>query len=125
MMDIQFPFAQDKRFYERLLTDLEVIADSNDDLAARLRRARLRFEFVGLDAHKQEALAAEWTGRIDPEAIERKTLSRYLVSLVARFRSGEVPLNDTGAVRYRDPRSDFTYVIARDGYILTVYRRGY
>jgi hypothetical protein len=59
MRDIQFPFAQDKRFYERLLTDLEAIADRRDHLISKIRWAHLRFELIGLDAAEQEALAAE------------------------------------------------------------------
>jgi hypothetical protein len=56
--DIQSHFAQDKRF-DQLLADLEAIADWKNELVARLRRAHLRFEFVGFDADEQEALAAE------------------------------------------------------------------
>jgi hypothetical protein len=43
----------------RLTRDLETIADWKADLASRLRRAELRFEFMGLDADEQEQLAAE------------------------------------------------------------------
>ena len=51
--------ARDKRFIEQLLADLAAIADWRDDLLCRIRRARLRFESIGLDAEEQEALAAE------------------------------------------------------------------
>lgn len=44
---------------DQLLVDLAVIADWRDDLLSRIRRAHLRFEFIGLDADEQEALAAE------------------------------------------------------------------
>ena len=59
MRDIQFHFAQDKRFNDQLLADLAVIADWRNDLLSRIQRAHLRFEFVGLDADEQEALATE------------------------------------------------------------------
>jgi len=42
-----------------IIEDLVVIADWRDDLASRVRRASLRFEFCGLDADEQEQLAAE------------------------------------------------------------------
>ena len=51
--------ARDKRFIEQLLADLAVIADWRNDLLSRIQRAHLRFEFIGLDADEQEALAAE------------------------------------------------------------------
>jgi hypothetical protein len=47
------------RWLAALLADLEVIADWRDELLCRIQRAHLRFEFVGLDADEQEALAAE------------------------------------------------------------------
>ena len=59
MRDVQSHFAQDKHFNDQLLADLAVIADWRDDLLSRIRRAHLRFEFIGLDADEQEALAAE------------------------------------------------------------------
>jgi hypothetical protein len=43
----------------RLTRDLEAIADWKADLASRLCRAELRFEYVGLGAEEQEALVAE------------------------------------------------------------------
>ena len=43
----------------RLTDDLAAIADWRDDFAARVRRAQLRFEFVGLDPAEQERLEAE------------------------------------------------------------------
>jgi hypothetical protein len=42
-----------------LTRDLEVITDWKSDLASRLRRAHLRFEFIGLDPDEQDALEAE------------------------------------------------------------------
>jgi hypothetical protein len=59
MRDIQSHLAQDQRVNEQLLADLEAIADWRDDLRSRIRRAHLRFEFIGLDAQEQEALAVE------------------------------------------------------------------
>jgi hypothetical protein len=38
---------------------LAAIADWRDNLLSRIRRAHLRFEFIGLDADEQDALAAE------------------------------------------------------------------
>jgi hypothetical protein len=59
MRDIQFQFAHYKRVADQQLADLVVIADWQDDLLSRIRRAQLRFEFIGLDADEQEALATE------------------------------------------------------------------
>jgi hypothetical protein len=41
------------------LDALETIANWSVDLSHRLRRARLKFELIGLDDAEQEALAAE------------------------------------------------------------------
>jgi hypothetical protein len=43
------------------LDALEAIADWRDDLFARIRRAQLRFELIGLDGEEIDALAAEAT----------------------------------------------------------------
>lgn len=59
MRDIQSDFAQGKCIDHHLVADLAVIADWRDDLLSRIRRADLRFEFIGLDADELEALAAE------------------------------------------------------------------
>jgi hypothetical protein len=44
---------------EQHIADLEAIADWRDELQAMIRRAHLRFEFVGLDADEQYALERE------------------------------------------------------------------
>ena len=44
---------------QRLTDDLQTIWDWRDDLTARLRRAHLCFEFVGLDPDEQDELEAE------------------------------------------------------------------
>jgi hypothetical protein len=44
---------------EQRIADLEAIADWRDELQSRIRRAHLRFEFVGLDAVEQDALERE------------------------------------------------------------------
>ena len=44
---------------QRHIADLEAIADWRDELQSRIRRAHLRFEFVGLDADEQDALERE------------------------------------------------------------------
>ena len=44
---------------EQRIEDLTAIADWRDDLQSRLHRAQLRFEYLGLDADEQDALAAE------------------------------------------------------------------
>ena len=59
MRDIQSHFTGDKRFSTQLFADLAVIAEWRDDLLSRIRRAHLRFEFIGLDADEQEVVAAE------------------------------------------------------------------
>jgi hypothetical protein len=41
------------------LDALETIANWSADLSDRIRRARLKFELIGLDETEQEALAAE------------------------------------------------------------------
>jgi hypothetical protein len=43
------------------LDQLEDIADWRDDLTARIRRARLRFELIGLDGKDIDALLQEAT----------------------------------------------------------------
>jgi hypothetical protein len=44
---------------EQRIADLEVIADWRDELQSKIRRAILRFEFVGLDNEEQQELQAE------------------------------------------------------------------
>ncbi len=44
---------------EQHIADLEAIADWRDELKSKIRRAHLRFEFVGLDADEQDALERE------------------------------------------------------------------
>lgn len=44
------------RDLEQHIADLDAIADWRDELQSRIRRAHLRFEFVGLDADEQDAL---------------------------------------------------------------------
>jgi putative heme iron utilization protein len=44
---------------EQRIADLKVIADWQDELQSKIRRAILRFEFTGLDAEEQERLEAE------------------------------------------------------------------
>jgi len=44
---------------QSIIEDLEVIADWRDNLQSRLHCAQLKFEYVGLDADEQNALAAE------------------------------------------------------------------
>ena len=43
----------------RFTTELETVCEWRDDLTARLRRAQLRFDLVGLDADERGALEAE------------------------------------------------------------------
>lgn len=43
----------------RLTDDLAVIADWKDELAARIDRAQMRLELVGLDHEEQDLLADE------------------------------------------------------------------
>lgn len=45
--------------FERCIEDLETIAGWRDELAARIRRAELCFEFVGLDPEEQDLLHSE------------------------------------------------------------------
>ncbi len=44
---------------EQRVADLEVIADWRDEIQSKIRRAILRFEFLGLDVEEQQALQAE------------------------------------------------------------------
>jgi hypothetical protein len=48
-----------KALVEHRIRDLETIADWRDELSAKIRRAELRFEFIGLDPEEQEQLDAE------------------------------------------------------------------
>jgi hypothetical protein len=43
----------------RRLEDLQAIADWGDELVSKVRRAHLRFEFIGLNPEEQDALEAE------------------------------------------------------------------
>jgi len=43
----------------RLLDDLAVIADWKTEIAAKIKRAQLRFDLIGLDPDEQDELADE------------------------------------------------------------------
>jgi hypothetical protein len=45
--------------FEQRIADLETIADWRDEMQSNIRRAMLRFEFVGLDVEEQLELQAE------------------------------------------------------------------
>jgi hypothetical protein len=44
---------------EALVDDLEAVADWKEEIAAKIRRAQLRFDLVGLDQGEVEGLTAE------------------------------------------------------------------
>ena len=48
-----------KALIEHHIRDLETIADWRDELSAKIKRAELRFEFLGLDPEEQDQLADE------------------------------------------------------------------
>ena len=49
----------DMAHLERLVDDLEAVADWKEEIAAKIRRAQLRFELVGLDHGEVEELTDE------------------------------------------------------------------
>jgi hypothetical protein len=51
--------ADDMADLERLVDDLEAVADWKEEIAAKIRRAQLRFDLVGLDQGEVEGLTAE------------------------------------------------------------------